>query len=94
MNLVVPAAPFAELALEQLKDVRAHVLKSVAELKPHLDPDAANGIDTAAEQAIVALEAYRDWLTQTAAGDDCGNSRGTRRLHVLSKECGVVALYT
>lgn len=67
-NLTEPAAPFARLALDQLKDVRAHVLKSVAELKPHLDPDAARGLDSAADDAIIALESYRDWLTQRLPG--------------------------
>jgi uncharacterized protein (DUF885 family) len=67
-NLTKPAAPFAQVAMEQLKDVRTHVLKSVTELKPKLDPAAASGIDAAAEQAIVALESYRDWLTKQLPG--------------------------
>jgi uncharacterized protein (DUF885 family) len=50
--------------LDQLKDVRANVLKSVAELKLKLDPSASQGIDPAAEKAITALESYRDWLNQ------------------------------
>jgi uncharacterized protein (DUF885 family) len=77
-NLTEPAAPFAQLALDQEKDVRSRVLKSVAELKPKLDAEASRGIDAAAEQAIVALESYRDWLhqrlpamtTKTAIGRD------------------------
>jgi uncharacterized protein (DUF885 family) len=77
-NLTEPAAPFAQLALDQEKDVRSQVLKSVRELKPKLDREASLGIDAAAEQAIVALESYRDWLhqrlpamtTKTAIGRD------------------------
>ncbi len=67
-NLTQPAAPFAQLALDQLKDVRVYLLKSIAELKPSLDPEAARGIDPAAEQAIVALESYRDWLARRLPG--------------------------
>jgi uncharacterized protein (DUF885 family) len=67
-NLTRPAAPFAQLALDQLKDVRMHVLKSVTELKPKLDPTAGSGIDARAEQAIVALESYREWLTKQLPG--------------------------
>jgi len=63
-NLSRSAAPLARLALDQLKDVRVHVGKSVAELQPKLDPDGSRTIAAAAERAIVALEAYRDWLTQ------------------------------
>jgi hypothetical protein len=77
-NLTEPAAPFAQLALDQEKDVRSQVLKSIMELKPKLDREASLGIDAAAEQAIVALESYRDWLhqrlpamtTKTAIGRD------------------------
>ncbi len=67
-NLTKPAAPFARLALDQLKDVRTYVRKSVAELKPHLDAKSAEGLDAASEQAIVALESYRDWLNQRLPG--------------------------
>src|SRR5450432_136982 len=67
-NLTKPAAPFAQLTLDDLKDVRAHVLKSVTALKPSLDPESARGIDAASEPAIVALESYRDWLTQQLPG--------------------------
>jgi uncharacterized protein (DUF885 family) len=63
-NLTQPAAPFARLALDQLKSVRPHLSQSVQAVKPLLDPSTAPGLDAAAEQAIVALESYREWLTQ------------------------------
>jgi uncharacterized protein (DUF885 family) len=67
-NLTRSSAPFAQLALDQLKDVRPSLLKSVAALKPSLDAEAGRGIDSATEQAIVALESYRDWLNQRLPG--------------------------
>jgi uncharacterized protein (DUF885 family) len=67
-NLTKPAAPFAQLALDELQDVRSQVFKSVRELKPRLNPEASNGIDIAAEQAVVSLESYRDWLTKQLPG--------------------------
>jgi uncharacterized protein (DUF885 family) len=67
-NLTKPAAPFAQLTVDDLKDVRTNLLKSIAELKPKLDPGSARGIDAATEKAIVALESYRDWLKQQLPG--------------------------
>jgi uncharacterized protein (DUF885 family) len=77
-NLTQPAAPFARLALDQLQDIRPRLLKSAHELKPLLDTGAARDLDSATEQAIAALESYRDWLThrlptmsaETAVGRD------------------------
>jgi uncharacterized protein (DUF885 family) len=63
-NLTQPAAPFARLALDQLRDVRQRLSQSVQAVKPLLDPDAARGLEPAADQAIVALESYREWLSQ------------------------------
>jgi uncharacterized protein (DUF885 family) len=63
-NLTQPAAPFAHLALHQLRDVGARLLQSVAALKPLLQGDSSRQIDAAAEHAATALEAYRDWLNQ------------------------------
>ncbi len=63
-NLTQPAAPFARLALDQLQDIRPRLLKSVHELKPLLDPEVSRDLDSAAEQAIVAFESFRIWLTQ------------------------------
>jgi Bacterial protein of unknown function (DUF885) len=63
-NLTEPAAPFARIALSQLQDIRSRLLKSVAGLKPLVDAESSRNLDSAAEQAVVALESYRDWLTQ------------------------------
>src|SRR5438309_11564566 len=63
-NLTEPAAPFARIALSQLQDIRPRLLKSVAGLKPLLDAESSRNLDSVAEQAAVALESYRDWLTQ------------------------------
>jgi uncharacterized protein (DUF885 family) len=63
-NLTQPAAPFAQLALDSLENIRPRLLKSVSELKPLLDASALRDIDGDIEKAVAALESYRDWLTQ------------------------------
>lgn len=63
-NLTEPVRPFAELALDQLSDAHARLLVSVHELKPVLDPASQKRIDAAAESAVQALDAYRQWLTE------------------------------
>jgi uncharacterized protein (DUF885 family) len=63
-NLTEPAAPFARIALSQLQDIRSRLLKSVAGLRPLLDAESSRDLDSDAERAAVALELYRDWLTQ------------------------------
>src|SRR6266496_812794 len=55
-NLTTPVRPFAELALDQLSDVRPRLLSSVLELKPVLDANSQKQIDAAAESAGQALE--------------------------------------
>ena len=75
-NLTQPVGPFARLALADLEDVRASLLESVHELKPLLDPAAARDLDSTAEQAIVALEAYRDWLLQRLPTMSAGTAVG------------------
>ena len=63
MNLSEPAAPFARLALAQLLDIRPRFLKSIQELKPSLSASVGD-VDAASENAIKALESFRDWLNQ------------------------------
>ncbi|PYX89737.1 MAG: DUF885 domain-containing protein [Acidobacteria bacterium] len=63
-NLTQPVAPFAQLALDQLKEIRPAMLASTRELKPLLDQSAAHDLDSTAAAAISSLEAYRDWLSQ------------------------------
>jgi len=43
------------LALAELQDVRPRLLKSVQELKPNLDPNAASGMDAITERAVSSL---------------------------------------
>jgi Bacterial protein of unknown function (DUF885) len=61
-NLNHPVAPFAHLAIDQLENAGSKLAQSVQELKPHLDPTAVQGLDKAAQNAVSALQSYRDWL--------------------------------
>jgi hypothetical protein len=63
VNLTAPVRPFADLALDQLKDVRPRLQASIQALKPLLDPDSQKQIDAATNSAFHALEEYRQWLT-------------------------------
>jgi uncharacterized protein (DUF885 family) len=77
-NLTDPQGPFAQLAIDQLQDIRERMPKSVAAVKPLLDAGAAGDLDSKTQQAMSALENYREWLkqrlprmsNQTAAGRD------------------------
>ena len=61
-NLTEPVRPFAELALDQLSDVRPRMLASVRALKPLLDANSQKQVDAAADSAVQAFDAYRQWL--------------------------------
>ena len=61
-NLTAPIAPFAELTLDELKDIRPRLQTIAAELKPLLAAESAAQLEAVTEKAIAALEAYRDWL--------------------------------
>jgi uncharacterized protein (DUF885 family) len=63
-NLGQVPVPFARLALAELQDVRPRLLKSVRELKSNLVPAAAAALDASTERAAMALEVYREWLSQ------------------------------
>jgi hypothetical protein len=63
-NLTDPAAPFARLAIAELKDVRPRLGTVATELKPLLTPESARQLDAVVATAITALEDYREWLTQ------------------------------
>jgi hypothetical protein len=67
-NLTDPAAPFAQLAIAELKDARPKLTTVVRELKPMLAPESAQRLEMATERAIVALEDYRDWLVKRLPG--------------------------
>ena len=63
-NLSAPVRPFAELALDQLKDVRTRLLASTQALKPLLDDAAQKQLDAAAGSAAQALDGYAKWLSE------------------------------
>jgi hypothetical protein len=77
-NLSQMVGPFAQLAVDRLTDSRPAMQQSVAALKSQLDASAARDIDAKTQQAILALESYRDWLrlqlpklpSETAIGRD------------------------
>ena len=63
-NLSAPVRPFAELALDQLKDVRPRLLASTQALKPLLDEAAQKQLDAAVGSAAQALDGYAKWLSE------------------------------
>jgi uncharacterized protein (DUF885 family) len=67
LTLKEPVRPFAELSLDQLKEIRPRLLTSVRELKPLLDANSQKQIPAAVESAVRALESYRDWLSSNLA---------------------------
>ena len=62
-NLAHPLAPFARRTIERL-ETTIGLAESIRELKPHLDPSASQGLDKATQDAVSALQSYRDWLKQ------------------------------
>jgi uncharacterized protein (DUF885 family) len=67
-NSTRPVAPFAQLTIDLLQNVRPALLQSMRELKPLLDKNTATELDATTEKAIVALESYREWLKQRLPG--------------------------
>ena len=61
-NLVQPPAPFARIAIAELKEIRPRLETMARELKPVLAAEAANRLGPVTERAIQALESYRGWL--------------------------------
>jgi uncharacterized protein (DUF885 family) len=61
-NLTDARAPFARLAINDLKDAGPRLRTVARELKPLLAAESAARLDGAAAKAIAALEAYRAWL--------------------------------
>lgn len=70
--------PFARLAVERLANVRQRLRTVVSALAAHLDAESVARLGPAADDAVVALEGLRDWLTaelpsmssETAVGRD------------------------
>ncbi|HEX3320287.1 MAG TPA: DUF885 domain-containing protein [Terriglobales bacterium] len=77
-NLSDIPAPFASLAVDRLANIRSSLQQSVTALKPKLDANTSKDLDAKAQQAIQALEDYREWLqarvpnlpSETAVGRD------------------------
>jgi hypothetical protein len=77
-NLDLSAAPFAQLAIDELQDVRGRLQKVAAGIKPLLVGESAARLPDVIEKATRSLESYRDWLKsgapkmppQTAVGRD------------------------
>jgi hypothetical protein len=77
-NLDEAVRPFAELAIGELEAVRSRLATVGKEVAPLLAPADARELPDATERAIVALEAFRDWLqvrlpqmaAETAIGRD------------------------
>ncbi|HZQ70234.1 MAG TPA: DUF885 domain-containing protein [Terriglobales bacterium] len=76
VNLTEPAAPFAQLAMSQLDEIRPRMKKSFDALKPHLERSASGDLDSIGEKAIVALDSYRDWLKQRLPSMASGTAVG------------------
>ena len=56
------AAPFAKLAIEDLRGIGPKLKASMAALSPLLAPDARGRVAPATERAVAALESFRVWL--------------------------------
>ena len=56
------AAPFAKLAIEDLRGIGLKLKASMAALSPLLAPDARGRVAPATERAVAALESFRVWL--------------------------------
>jgi len=63
-NLKAPVGPFAQLAINELAQVRTALATSVRELQPLLDNSEGRELSVSADRAVTALESYRDWLVQ------------------------------
>ncbi len=63
-NLTTPVRPYAAAAIGLLADIRPRLHTVARELKPFLSRDSAGKLDGATDAAILALEGYREWLTQ------------------------------
>jgi uncharacterized protein (DUF885 family) len=59
--------PFALVTLELLRDLRPRLSQVARELKPRLANTSAEQIEQATEEAITALEDWRDWLEERLA---------------------------
>ncbi len=63
-NLQQPAAPFANLAIQSLVNIRAGLGTVAREIAPLVPPDTAKQLGPTIEAATRSLESYRAWLQQ------------------------------
>ena len=61
-NLDDARAPFARLAIEDLDGIGEKLRRSAVALAPHLDAASAAALPGAVDDAIAALDDYREWL--------------------------------
>lgn len=63
-NLTDTRKPFADLAVEELADIRARLRTLVSEVKPQLDAENARALEAALPAATTSLEAFSSSLMQ------------------------------
>jgi len=63
-NLNDARAPFARLAIEDLEGIGAKLRQSARSLAARLDAESASALPGAIDEAIAALEGYREWLRE------------------------------
>lgn len=62
LNLDDARAPFARLAIHDLRDGGPRLRAAMADLRPRLEPAAARALDPATDKAALSLEMFRLWL--------------------------------
>ena len=62
VNLDDARAPFARLAIDDLKGVGPRLRAAMADVRPRLEPKAARALDPATDKAALSLEMFRLWL--------------------------------
>ncbi|MEE9161937.1 MAG: DUF885 family protein, partial [Candidatus Neomarinimicrobiota bacterium] len=67
-NLTEPVAPFASIALDNLKDVRSKLTRTAAALRGEFPPGLHDDLDEATGRAAAALESYTRWLEEHLPG--------------------------
>ncbi|MCX6170533.1 MAG: DUF885 family protein [Ignavibacteriales bacterium] len=63
-NLIEPAAPFANIALENLNGIKSKLLLVNNALKEKTSKNFHNELDFAFQQTITSLEDYQNWLNE------------------------------
>jgi len=66
-NLDDARAPFARLAIDDLAGIGGRLRQSAKALAPHLDAGSAAALPGAVDEAVAALDEYREWLRTRVA---------------------------